>query len=352
MNKTGLLLLLTLLLLSCSEKKYHFDFVEVNTPGKSSLRAICAVNEDVVWTSGSQGNVYVSLDGGGNWDQRSVPECEDTEFRSLHAWDAERALVFDVSPLGRAFLTTDGGETWELIYKSPNEGVFFNSLNFANDNQGLAISDPIDKKVFVIKTEDAGRTWKRLTQLPLAVKGEINFAASNTCIAYLPSGQIYIVTGGTKARILTSYDHGESWNYTETPVMTGESAGLFSVHFTNETFGVAVGGDYNDPDREGIRAIYTEDGGKQWHESESMPAAYRSCVVSLKDNLIFATGKTGCDYSSDHGRNWNVIDSVGYFAAGAVEGKNILFVAGDNGRVAKVTVKNYSQNRNPKYNDP
>jgi len=93
MNKTGLLLILTLLLLSCSEKKSHFDFAEVNTPGKSSLRAICAVNEQVVWTSGSQGKVYVSLDGGGTWDQRSVPECEDTEFRSLHAWDAEHAWV-------------------------------------------------------------------------------------------------------------------------------------------------------------------------------------------------------------------------------------------------------------------
>ena len=339
MNKTGLFLILTLLLLSCSEKKYQFDFVEVNTPGKSSLRAICAVNEHVVWTSGSQGKVYLSLDGGRNWDQRSIPECEDTEFRSLHAWDAEHALVFDVSPKGRGFLTTDGGETWELVYKSPMEGAFFNSLKFANDNQGLAISDPIDEKVFVIKTEDGGGNWNRLAKLPLAVKGEINFAASNTCIAYLPSGQIYIVTGGTKARILTSYDHGESWNYAETPVMTGESAGLFSVHFTNFTFGVAVGGDYNDPDREGIRAIYTEDGGKHWHEAESMPAAFRSCVVSLKDDLLFAIGKTGCDYSSDRGRNWTVINSVGYYAASAVEGKNILFLAGEEGRVAKVKVR-------------
>ncbi len=233
MNKTGLLLILTLLLISCSEKKYHFDFVEVNTPGKSSLRAICAVNEDVVWTSGSQGKVYVSLDGGANWGQRSVPECEDTEFRSLHAWDAERALVFDVSPLGRGYMTTNGGETWELVYKSPNEGAFFNSVKFANHKQGIAISDPMDEKVFVIKTEDGGRKWKRLPTLPLAVKGEINFAASNSCVAYLPSGEIFIATGGTKSRILTSYDQGESWNYAETPVMTGESAGLFSVHFTN-----------------------------------------------------------------------------------------------------------------------
>jgi len=327
------------LLFSCSEKSYHFEFMEVSTPGNSSLRAICAVDENVVWTSGSQGKVYVSLDGGKSWDQRSVPECEETEFRSLHAWDGLHALVFDVSPEGRAFMTTDGGQSWDQVYQSPEEGAFFNSLTFANDKLGIAISDPVDEKVFVIKTEDGGRNWKRLANLPLAVNGEINFAASNTCIAYLMSGEIYIATGGSKARVLSSYDHGESWRFIKTTVMTGESAGLFSVHFTNTENGVAVGGDFNHPDREGTRAVFTEDGGKQWQEAESMPAAYRSCVVSMDDELIFATGKTGCDYSLDHGRNWTFIDSMGYYAANAVPGKNIIFLAGANGRVAKVIVR-------------
>jgi len=101
-----------------------------------------------------------------------------------------------------------------------------------------------------------------------------------------------------------------------------------------------VGGDFNQPDREGIRAIYTEDGGKSWQEAYTMPAAYRSCVVSLTDKLFFAIGKTGCDYSTDHGKNWTFIDSTGYYAAHAVKGKNILYVAGSDGRVAKVRVKN------------
>jgi len=334
-----LFITLSLLLLSCSEKQYHFEFAEANTPGNSSLRAICAVNEKVVWTSGSQGKVYISLDGGQSWDQRSVPGCEDTEFRSLFAWDANRALVFDVSPRGRAFKTIDGGKSWEQVYQSPREGAFFNSLKFANDSQGIAISDPVDDQVYVIKTEDGGRNWKRLARLPRAVNGEINFAASNTCISYLPSGEIYIATGGSKARILSSYDHGESWEFIETSVMTGESAGLFSVHFTGKGKGVAVGGDYNNPDREGTRAVFTEDGGKQWHEAESMPAAYRSCVVSTDKDLFFTTGKTGCDYSTDHGRNWTFIDSAGYYAASAVEGKNMIFLSGADGRVAKVTIR-------------
>lgn len=339
MNKIILLLALSLMHLSCSEKSYSFEFIEVNTPGNSSLRAICAVDENIIWTSGSEGEVLLTLDGGENWSQKSIPASEDTEFRSLHAWDAKRALVFDVSPKGRAFMTTDGGAHWEQVYSSPVEGAFFNSLKFADDLQGIAISDPIDEMVFVLKTEDGGKTWNRLGNTPLSVKGEINFAASNSCIEYLPSGEIYIVTGGTRSRLLSSYDHGATWKFVDTPVITGESAGLFSVNFTGPLNGVAVGGDYNAPEREGVRAVYTEDGGVHWQTAETVPAAYRSCVVSLSDRLFFAVGKTGCDYSSDRGKNWTFIDSLGYYAASVIEGKDIIYLAGSEGRVAKVIVQ-------------
>ena len=338
MNKKILSLVLSLMLISCSEKQYSFEFTEVDTPAKSSLRAIHALDENIVWTSGSEGQVYLSVDGGVNWNSRPVPGCEDTEFRSLHAWDAQHAMVFDVSPHGRAFMTNDAGLSWELVYESPVEGAFFNSMKFADDKQGIAISDPIDEQVFVLRTEDGGRNWKRLESLPPSVQGEINFAASNTCIEYLPSGGIYIVTGGSKSRILTSMDHGSSWAFMDTPALTGASAGLFSVNFTNSSTGVAVGGDYSDPDREGIRALYSEDGGLHWKAVETKPAAYRSSVVALNDRLFFATGKTGCDYSIDRGKNWAFIDSTGYYAASALKGKNIIFLAGSEGRVAKVFV--------------
>ena len=339
MKKIVPVLLLSLLLFSCTEKAYHFEFIEINTPGSSSLRAICAVDENTVWASGSQGQVLLTLDGGANWNEVSVPNCEDPEFRSLHAWNASHAMVFEISPKGRAFMTKDGGLSWEEVYHSPVEGAFFNSLTFANDKLGIAISDPIDDQVFILKTEDGGWNWKRLENAPPVVNGEINFAASNTCIEYLPSGEIHIVTGGSKSRVLSSMDHGESWAFTETPVLTGASAGLFSINFTNSNTGVAVGGDFNDPAGEGVRAIFTEDGGRHWTEAESMPAEYRSCVIALNDKLLFTIGKTGCDYSTDRGKNWTFINSTGFYAASALEGENIIFLAGSEGRVAKVIVQ-------------
>jgi len=339
MQKISLTLLVSIMLLSCSKKQYSFEFTEVNTPGRSSLRAIHAVNDNIIWTSGSQGQVYLSEDGGENWNSRSVPGCENTEFRSLHAWDAQHALVFDVSPRGRAFMTTDAGASWEMVYQSPVAGAFFNSLKFADDKQGIAISDPIDEQILVLRTEDGGLNWKRMLILPPSVQGEINYAASNTCIEYLPSGGIYILTGGSKSRILSSSDHGYTWSFIDTPMLTGASAGLFSVSFATPEAGVAVGGDFNEPDRGGCRAIFTEDGGKTWHKAETMPAAYRSCVVALDKELHFAIGKTGCDYSVDQGKNWTYIDSTGYYAANAVKGKNIIYLAGSDGRVGRVIVR-------------
>lgn len=325
-------------IVGCSEVKYDFEFRELDTRSSSSLRAIHALDEHTVWASGSQGLVLLTLDGGETWKHMRVPGCDSTEFRSLHAWDSKQALVFDISPEGKAFMTTDQGESWNQVYASPKKGAFFNSLKFSDDLHGIAISDPIDDRVMIIRTSDGGRSWERLQRTPQAEEGEINFAASNTCIEYLPSGEIYIVTGGSRSRVLHSPDHGEHWEYVETPAMTGASAGLFSVGFLDTKHGVAVGGDFSDPGRNGVRAIYTSDGGAHWLEAEQMPAEYRSCVLPVNENLFFTTGKTGCDYSKDAGKSWTHIDSDGYYAASRVDGKSLIYLSGSQGRIAKLTI--------------
>ena len=318
---------------------FNFKFTEINIPYKSELRAISAINENTIWASGSEGMVFLTTDGGENWNEFSIPGCEETEFRSLHAWDSIQALVFDVSPLGRGYMTLDGGKTWQIVYESPKKGAFFNSLKFADDLNGIAISDPIDDESFIIKTIDGGKNWIRIENTPAPAEGEINFAASNTCVEYLKSGKIFIVTGGSEARMLTSFDAGNTWEFISTPMTYRDSKGIYSVNFISDKIGAAVGGSFQYPKAQIIRSIYTKDGGKTWKASKLFPKEYRSCVVNVKGKILFTISKTGCDYSTDNGKNWTFINSNGYYAADALEGTNIIFVSGSEGRFAKVVVK-------------
>jgi hypothetical protein len=118
------------------------------------------------------------------------------------------------------------------------------------------------------------------------------------------------------------------------------SSGIFSVDFKNDLEGVIVGGVYDQPELNTNIASYTLDGGKTWLPSVNMPAEYRSCVQKLEDKenlLFFATGKTGCDFSSDGGINWQFLSETGFYTFRAVAGKLEGYAAGADGAITKVT---------------
>src|SRR5450631_687383 len=43
------------------------QIISLHSGGSASLRGLCAVNEKVIWVSGSSGTVGLSTDGGKNW---------------------------------------------------------------------------------------------------------------------------------------------------------------------------------------------------------------------------------------------------------------------------------------------
>jgi len=337
-------LFIAVLLLACNKQEpVELKFSELNTGTNASLRGLFVVNKSVIWASGSQGTVLLSTDGGDNWTIMKVPGAETNDFRSIHAWDKQRAMVFGVAGPDFGYLTENGGESWEVIYRDNTAGLFFNSLKFADDKHGLAVSDPVDGKFFVIRTEDGGKNWELVDSLPPVEEGEANFAASNTCIEFLPSGKAWIASGGKAARVFYSQDFGRRWAVAKTPMIRGQaSAGIFSIAFRNDREGIIVGGIYDRPEINSNIAAYTFDGGLNWQSAETMPAAYRSCVqyTSMdKGSFAFAIGKTGCDYSVDGGQNWKQLSKDGYYTFRAVPGKAIGFAAGSGGRIAKVAFK-------------
>jgi photosystem II stability/assembly factor-like uncharacterized protein len=325
--------------------RYSISFEEFITGTTASLRAIYVVDESVVWASGSRGTILLTTDGGKTWKCDTIPGEKRNDFRSIHAWDKNRAMVFGIGSPGKGFVTSDGGKTWKKIYENESGGIFFNSLKFSDNNNGIALSDPVDDRPFIIKTSDGGTTWKRLLNIPLSNTGEGNFAASNTCIDYRPSGKAWIVSGAGSARVFYTVNHGAEWSVTETPIIHDTPAsGIFSVSFLNDRTGVIVGGTYDKMELNQNIAAFSSDGGETWTASVKMPAGFRSCAVWLKEkkqDLVFATGPTGSDYSTDFGKSWISSGENGYHTIMPVKGKSTGFAAGSDGRIAKFTfIKN------------
>jgi photosystem II stability/assembly factor-like uncharacterized protein len=115
------------------------------------------------------------------------------------------------------------------------------------------------------------------------MEGEGAFAASNRCIAIVPSASdtnIWFATGGKVARVFHSANRGLIWDVVETPIVHGvDSAGIFSIAFRDTLHGVIAGGDYKRPNDDGPNLAFTEDGGKTWKLSRLHPLAFFSSVV-------------------------------------------------------------------------
>jgi photosystem II stability/assembly factor-like uncharacterized protein len=347
MKKVWILLPVVLFALSsCTSQPpdpYRFEFTELSTGVNESLRGLHVVDENVIWASGTKGRYLLSKDGGQSWKAGTVSLAKDNDFRSIHAWDADRAMVFGIAGPTFGFLTKDGGDTWTVVYKDSREAVFFNSLKFSDSTHGIALSDPVEDRFLVLRSTDGGASWLTVEDLARAHGGEANFAASNSCVEYLPSGKAWFVTGGVCARVFYSTDFGKSWQVAETPLMHGQaSSGIFSVAFKNDRDGIIVGGNYKEPDQNENIAASSQDGGLSWQAAETMPRGFRSCVqhVSAPDiELYVAVGKSGCDYSTDNGRNWKPITKQGYYTCRAVPGQTSLFAAGSQGRIARIELK-------------
>ena len=61
----------------------------------SSLRGLSAVDNNVVWASGSNGAVGKTTDGGKTWKWMTVKGFEKTDFRDIEAFDAKTSQVLE-----------------------------------------------------------------------------------------------------------------------------------------------------------------------------------------------------------------------------------------------------------------
>jgi len=353
-------------LVGCSAAFGQFDLEESHS--KASLRGIDSVGVGVAWASGSEGTVLRTEDGGFLWQTCSMPKgAEKLDFRGVQGFDAKTAVVMSSGKgaLSKIYKTTDGCQTWKLVFENPDETGFFDALKKVTGRQMYLLGDPVDGKFAMFFSDDMGDHWY-IADDPgrEAAKDAGAFAASNSSIAsvgnLLMFGTGATPDGGpkvyrTRAKCPAGAAAGQpvqcavEWVVAPVPMGSGASSvGVFSLAVRTSTngagvmkvIGVAVGGDYSKPQDAGQSAAFTLDGGEHWQAAVTMPGGYRSAVEYAKlAGRWIAVGPTGSDMSKDDGRNWTALRPGPGEAADADKGWNAVslpFVVGAKGKIGKL----------------
>lgn len=310
------------LLLSCAKEnsnknnyKPQFTSVTATTLHEQEnigVRAI-TIDDDNVYYAGSNGNFgFMPIAGGKSLSGIVSKDTLYPEFRSI-AQTKDAVFILNAGTPALLYKITKDGKHSKLVYTETGEKVFYDSMKFRNDKEGIAIGDPVNECLSVIVTNDGGDTWKKLSciKLPTVEEGEAAFAASNTNIV-LRGDKTWIISGGKKSRVFYSESKCENWQVSETPILQGDApTGMFSVDFYDDEIGFAVGGDYTDAKGNKANKILTEDGGKTWNKmADGVGFGYASCVQFVPDsdgNGLVTAGPSGLWYSYDRGSTWKKI---------------------------------------------
>ncbi|WP_347925298.1 oxidoreductase [Pontimicrobium sp. SW4] len=344
--KQIIIVFLLISLFSCkTEEKFiprDFNSVEIEHILEDSLlsiRAIDVLNDGNLAFAANNNSFGLYNPAKRAWNiSKQKQDTLKFSFRSIGHTTTDFFMLTVANP-ALLYKTTSAG--MQLVYREDHENVFYDAMNFWNDNEGIAIGDSIDGCLSIIITRDGGTTWTKLPcdQLPLAEEGEGAFAASNTNIAIVEDKTWVATTAG---RIYYSEDKGETWELINTPMISEkDTEGIYSIDFYDELNGFAIGGDYTKPDGNKGNKIKTVDGGKTWQlVADGRTPNYRSCVQYIPNRNgmeLVAVGFKGIDFSNDGGETWKTVSNEGFFTIRFID-ETTAYAAGS-GRISKIVFK-------------
>lgn len=334
MSKKIHLLLFSILIIGCETIWAQIKLIPVATTIQASFRGLSVVDDNVAWVSGSNGAVGITVDGGKTWRFISVPKHDASDFRSIYAFDENKAVIANAGSPAHILTTNDGGQNWRVVYTNSHEAAFIDGVDFWDSSNGLMYGDPIGGKMLVIRTSDGGTAWKELPG-PVLAEGEASFAASGTGIRCYAKDKVMISTGGLKSRLWHGQPTRGGWSAIEVPVIQGQPAtGIYSFAMKSRLL-VVVGGDYTKPEASDKQSLLSMDFGKSWVESSTPTRGYRECVEWIDNNRLLAVGPTGIDVSNDRGMNWQPLnDEKGYHVVRKARKGSLIVAAGAKGQIA------------------
>jgi len=299
---------------------------------QTSIRGLSVVDDNVAWVSGSKGYVSITTDGGKFWAWQQIKGFESADFRDVEAFSDKEAIVMSSGTPALILKTTDGGVSWKVKYRNTDTAYFLDAMDFSDHRHGYVLGDPIDNKFVLLSTEDGGETWKMPNARPTAASGEAAFAASGTCLRTIKH-DLFIVTGGSAANLLTNVTPGAKWQISILPIPKSKtSQGCFSIAKGNGRL-VAVGGDYQQDQRTDSTACYSINNGLTWKLSAVPPTGFQSCAEFIGGDIFLSTGTPGSSITIDGGKTWKKIDGTSYNVCRKAKRGKLILLAGNGGKI-------------------
>lgn len=319
MKKFFLILLFLTVFISCRTADFAvkntantgFNSVTVDTlfQDKISIRAI-VIDANKIWFAADKGRFgFFNLVNNQKFESKITKDSLPLEFRS-NAKTNKHIFILNVGNPALLYQISKHGKAAKLVYQEQHEKVFYDSMQFWNNKEGIAMGDPIADCLNIIITRDGGNSWTKVPsgKLPKVMDGEAAFAASNTNII-IKENDTWIVSGGKKSRVFYSPDKGNTWTVYGTPIVQGRAmTGIFTADFYDSQTGFIAGGDYEVRNQNFSNKAITNDGGKTWKLiAENQGFGYASCVQYVPGSNgkgLVTVGFSGLYYSSDGGISW------------------------------------------------
>jgi len=265
--------------------------------------------------------MYKTTDGGSNWQKIGLDSTEHISKIIIDPADKKTLYVAAPGPLWHdsphrgLYKSTDAGKTWQKIWFVDNQtGCADIAVHPQQSNIILASSWQFRRKAYafssgglgsgLFKSEDAGKTWRKLTNgLPEGLLGRIVIAMNPS----LPS-QILAIVEAKNPGLYISNDLGETWK----KLSVTENITARPFYFSTLVH------DPKDPKRvyrPSFAFDYSDDGGYSWSSNISGGVVPHSDHHALwvnpqQTDQLFLGTDGGVYVSYNRGNSWQFLNNL------------------------------------------